>query len=188
MPQKSELLPGLAAAFAELGYRRATTAALAQRCQVQETTLYRIWTDKKAMFVDTIDYVGENSLRIYKEILRGAHDSSSPAKTILDYESKHIGEFRKYRIVFSALPEANDPDVRHALQRVYHRVHAFIVQVVSRNAPSSDVDAATVSWGIIGLGTIMTILDELCMMNREEIEEVFKLVGSLLIRNGDSSH
>ena len=42
-PEKiKELLPVVARAFAELGYRRTTTADLARRCGVRENVLYRL--------------------------------------------------------------------------------------------------------------------------------------------------
>ena len=47
--KRRELLPIVARAFADLGYRRTTTAALAGSCGVQENILYRLWPDKKAM-------------------------------------------------------------------------------------------------------------------------------------------
>ena len=59
--KRRELLPRLARAFADLGYRRTTTAELARRCQARETTLYRLWPDKKAMFIAAIRYVYELS-------------------------------------------------------------------------------------------------------------------------------
>ena len=40
--RRRELLPLVAEAFSELGYRRATTAELAARCGVQENILYRL--------------------------------------------------------------------------------------------------------------------------------------------------
>lgn len=55
--QRERILPVLAATFAELGYRRTTTATLAERCEVRENILYRLWADKKAMFIAVIDYV-----------------------------------------------------------------------------------------------------------------------------------
>ena len=55
--RRETLLPRLARAFAELGYRRTTTAELARRCRTRETTLYRLWPDKKAMFIAAIRYV-----------------------------------------------------------------------------------------------------------------------------------
>jgi AcrR family transcriptional regulator len=188
MSKKETLLPTLVSAFAEMGYRRATTAALAKRCEVQETILYRIWADKKAMFVDAIDYVAENTLRIYREVLKSAPDATNPVGVLVNYEATHLGEFRNYRIVFSALPECNDPEVRQALQRMYHRIHVFIVEIMARSVPKSAVNIANMSWGIIGLGTIITIMNELNIMNAAEREQVFKQVAALMIDQTGSEH
>jgi AcrR family transcriptional regulator len=187
MAKKEELLPAITSTFAEIGYRRATTAILAQRCQVQETILYRIWADKKAMFVDAIDYVAERTLNTYRDVLAAsAGDAKAPAEALLAYESRHIGEFGNYRIIFAALPETNEPDIRDALQRMYRQLHAFIVETVARSAPG--IDAVKSAWGLIGLGTMMTISDGLGLMNRREREDVFRHVGSLMLGATESEH
>ena len=49
--KREKLLPIVARTFAECGYRRATTAKLAQRCKVRENILHRLWPDKKTMFL-----------------------------------------------------------------------------------------------------------------------------------------
>ncbi|MFO0984918.1 MAG: TetR/AcrR family transcriptional regulator [Planctomycetota bacterium] len=82
--KRRELLPILVRAFAELGFRRATTAELASRCGVQENILYRLFEDKKQMFVAAIDYVYEHSLRVWREILQGDARGSSAAQRLLD--------------------------------------------------------------------------------------------------------
>ena len=64
--KRKELLPIVAQTFAELGYRRATTAELALRCEVRENILYRIWSDKKAMFIASIDYVYEQAASVWR--------------------------------------------------------------------------------------------------------------------------
>lgn len=184
MPKKDDLLPILVSTFADMGYRRATTAALARRCQVQENILYRIWPDKKAMFADAIDYVADNNLRIYREAMERAGDAGNPAEALLAYESRHIGEFHNYRIIFAALSEINDPDIQHALQRAYRRIHTFLVEVVARNAEGPNMNASSVSWGLIGLGTIMTILDGLGLMDSREREEVIRHIGTVLLQEG----
>jgi AcrR family transcriptional regulator len=184
MSRTRELLPILVAAFAELGYRRATTAMLARRCQVQEMALYRIWPDKKAMFVAAIDYVAENSLRIYRELLREAGEQANPVEVLLAYESSHIGEFGNYRIVFSALPESDDPDIRQALQRMYHRIHGFVVEIVARGDNGGRLDAVKIAWGLMGLGTMMTILDGLGLVAADEREELFGYVSRRLVGLG----
>jgi AcrR family transcriptional regulator len=72
--KRQELLPIVARAFAELGYRRATTAELARRCGVPQNILYRIWPDKKAMFIAAIDYVYELSAATWQRLLDAGHN------------------------------------------------------------------------------------------------------------------
>ena len=43
--RRRELLPVVTDAFAELGYRRTSTAELAERCNVRVNILYRLWPD-----------------------------------------------------------------------------------------------------------------------------------------------
>ena len=62
--------------------------------------LYRLWPDKKAMFIAAIDYVYELSTTIWDKFLRQQDDNQTPAERILAYEAQHHGEFGYYRIVF----------------------------------------------------------------------------------------
>ncbi|MEZ6193430.1 MAG: TetR/AcrR family transcriptional regulator [Phycisphaerales bacterium] len=76
--RRAELVPVLAQAFADLGYRRATTAELAERCGLRENQLYRLWPNKKAMFLASIDYLYEFSAETWRELL-SQDDGRSPA-------------------------------------------------------------------------------------------------------------
>ena len=68
----------LAQAFADLGYRRATTAELAERCGLRENQLYRLWPNKKAMFLASIDYLYEFSAEKWRALL--AQDDAAAAE------------------------------------------------------------------------------------------------------------
>ena len=87
--RRLEFAPVLARTFADLGYRRTTTAELAERCGVRENILYRLWADKQAMFIAALDYVYQLSEETWDELLARADDRASPAELILDYESTH---------------------------------------------------------------------------------------------------
>src|SRR5262245_55832763 len=113
--RRRELAPVLARAFAELGYRRATTAELAQRCGVQEKALYRLWADKRAMFLAALDQVFAESEALWAQLSSERGQGGSTAERLLAYEAEHHGEHRLYRIVFAGLSEADDPHVREAL-------------------------------------------------------------------------
>ncbi|MCP3861480.1 MAG: TetR/AcrR family transcriptional regulator, partial [Phycisphaeraceae bacterium] len=123
--RRDEFTPIIATAFAELGYRRATTAELARRCGVQETILYRIWPDKKAMFLAVIEFVYDASRETWGRILAEA-DQARGARTILEYEADHHGEFGLYRIVFAGLSEVDEPEIRKTLKKMYSRFHRFV--------------------------------------------------------------
>ncbi|MEK6798788.1 MAG: TetR/AcrR family transcriptional regulator, partial [Planctomycetota bacterium] len=86
--RRKRLLPIVAKAFAELGYRRTTTAKLAKRCKVRENILYRLWRDKKAMFVASIEYVYALSAETWGRLLAEADDAKPPAERLLKYEAE----------------------------------------------------------------------------------------------------
>ena len=46
-----------------------------------------------------------------------------PPTALVAYEAKHQGEFGFYRVVFTALVEADDPEIREAITGMYRRFH-----------------------------------------------------------------
>src|SRR5512145_2095824 len=91
--RRRELIGAVAAAFAELGYRRTTTAVLAERCGVQEVALYRLWPDKRAMFVAAIEFVASHSEQVWRDVLARDDAKATGAERVLAHESTHLGEF-----------------------------------------------------------------------------------------------
>src|SRR5579859_2833037 len=157
--KRKELVPVVAQAFAEMGYRRTTTADLARRCGVRENILYRLWPDKKAMFVAAIDYMFDVSVESWEELLQQPAKGHSTARRLLDHEASHHGELGLYRIVFAGLSETDDPEIRRALARMYEHFQKFIRQQIeahrsdSQASNSAKVGLASAAWAVIGLGT-----------------------------------
>jgi AcrR family transcriptional regulator len=188
--QRDELLPILAAAFTQLGYRRTTTAALAERCGVQENILYRLWPDKKAMFLAAIEYVYDFSEQTWLRMLERSRGPGSAARRLLEFESQHHGEFGHYRIIFSGLGETDDPEIRDALKRLFARFHRFLLgQIVAHRsgaAAGSALSAETAAWGVIGLGTIVNIGRELGMLSDPHRKQLIGDVGERLLEGGSA--
>lgn len=178
-------MPIVAKTFAELGYRRTTTAELAKRCKVRENILYRLWRDKKAMFVDSIEFVYALSAETWQRLLAERGDASPPAERLLRYESEHHGESGLQRLVFAGLSETNDPAIRRALRTMYRRFHRFIGAQIStyrdddRRVPRPDV--ALSAWAVIGLGTLASIVQELELLKSGERKRFMAEVGHLLM-------
>lgn len=179
--RRAELLPAIARTFAELGFRRTTTAELAARCEVQEVVLYRLWPDKRAMFIAAIDHVYEVSTVAWERLL-GAADGRSAAERLLDYESTHHGEFGLYRIVFAGLSDTDDGDVRAALVRMYRRFHEFVVRRLREHrGGGTDAALAPLAWALLGMGTISSIGKELGLLTPAQRRNLWRQVGPLLL-------
>jgi AcrR family transcriptional regulator len=181
--RRRELLPQVARAFAELGYRRATTAELAQRCGVRENVLYRLWPDKKAMFLAAIDHVYEVAMGAWDKVLRRGGEGT-PAQQILAYESEHYGETGLYRLVFAGLSETDDPEVRAALRRMYGRFHAFLRDRVAEHrggSGESAPDADVAAWAIVGIGTVSNLMRELRLVPAAERARLLREIGVLML-------
>lgn len=182
--RRRELLPVVARAFAELGYRRTTTAELADRCGVQENILYRLWPGKKAMFIAAIEYVYDLAARTWAGLLEGGA-AGSTAEKLLRYESRHVGEFGHARIVFAGLSETDDPDIRRALSRMYHRYQRFVVDQVGAHRAGrgrgKTADPALAAWALIGLGTVASIARELDLLSDRDRRRLMMEVGRLLL-------
>ncbi|MHC4953338.1 MAG: TetR/AcrR family transcriptional regulator [Planctomycetota bacterium] len=188
--RRREFVPILARAFAEMGYRRATTAELARRCDVQETILYRLWPEKKAMFIAAIEYVYDLSTKKWEELLAVEGDGMTAAERILQYEAEHHGEFGLYRVLFAGLSEADDDEIQQALFRMYGRYQAFVERRVldhrktkagkaDRNAGVAPADLT--AWAIVGMGTVTSIARELGLLSPKNRKRLWEQVGRVLL-------
>ncbi len=182
--RREELRPILAEVFAEMGYRRATTAELARRCGLRENVLYRLWPDKRAMFIAAIEHVYELSVETWKGLLQEIRPAdTSTAERLLAYEAQHQGEFGFYRIVFAGLNETDDPEIRRALRDMYSSFQRFIETQVRAHRGEQDrgPDASLAAWAIIGLGTVANIGRELELLGRNRRRDLVRGVGQILL-------
>ncbi|MFY9342615.1 MAG: helix-turn-helix domain-containing protein, partial [Planctomycetota bacterium] len=155
--RRHEAVRAIAATFAELGYRRTTTAVLAERCELTEVALYRLWPDKRAMFIAAIGFVGDNTERIWQQLTASARAGASGAERILAHEQEHLGEFGFHRILFAGLSETDDAEIKAALRAVYERLLALIEARVDEHRAGRRSGhlppAALTAWALVGLGT-----------------------------------
>jgi len=183
--QSKKLLPIVCEVFSELGYRRTTTAELAHRCDVRENILYRLWPDKKAMFLAAIDDIFRSRAEVWNEILADRHAPEQAVERIVEYESQHQGEFGFYRIVFTALTETDDDDIRVALVDMYKRFHQLVCgQVAAGRGPGnleSGLPVEMAAWGLLGLATISNIIRELKLLLPRQRERMFATVAKCLV-------
>ncbi len=186
--RRAELIGKVAAAFAELGYRRTTTAELARRCGVQEPILYRLWPDKRAMFIASLEFVATHSQRIWTEAMAAggkAAAKQTTAERVLGYEAEHLGEFGLYRILFAGWSETDDLEIRAALRRVYELFLEFITARVREHRSVRDgaalPAAEATAWALLGLGTVINLGRELDLLPDRARARLFASIGQHLL-------
>ncbi|ODA33836.1 TetR/AcrR family transcriptional regulator [Planctopirus hydrillae] len=181
--QRKKLLPIVCQTFRDLGYRRTTTAELAQRCGVRVNILYRLWPDKKAMFLAAIHDVFESRAEKWGELVADLPDSARRVEQLIAYESQHQSELGFYRVIFTALAETDDDEMRETLIEMYRQFHKLVVQQISTGRESR-VNGPAVSdaaWGLIGLATISNIIVELSLLGPRQREKMFASVAQSLV-------
>lgn len=175
--------PLVAAAFIELGYRGTTTAELAQRCGVRENVLYRVWPNKKAMFLDAVEHVYAATMSAWDRIAGDASLGGTVAERILNNQADFHGRMRLYRIIFAAITE-DDPDIKSALREVYRRFHEFITRRIEEHRgrrPRGGPEPALAAWAMIGLGAVVDVQRELEILPVAERRRLMGAVGRLML-------
>ena len=194
--RKPDFLPLIAEAFVEKGFRRTTTAQLAERCQVRENELYRIWPNKKSMFLDSIRFVFDHVVAQWKSGI-DLEAEATAAEQLIANQARQRGDSRLHRVIFTGLGEVDDPEIRKALKNLYQQFHKVISGYVRDHREKlrqdsdklksgvlefslSDEDTA---WAMIGLGSIFDIQHELgvgTMARRREMlgESISSLLNS----------
>ena len=182
--RRETMLPRITEVFGELGYRRATTAALAERCGLQETQLYRLWPSKKAMFLAVIDHLYDLEVEGWNRVI-ASHSPAEAIDLIFAEEARHRGRSGLHRITLAALSESDDAEVREAVRRMYRRFHRYIRDMLKQLHPNlpdgaTPPDPTTAAWAIIGLGTLVNIGREFDLFGQATQVRLINEIGAHL--------
>jgi AcrR family transcriptional regulator len=181
--QRKKLLPIVCQTFRDLGYRRTTTAELAKRCGVRVNILYRLWPDKKAMFLAAIEDIFRSRAEKWGELVVDLPDPARRVARLIAYETQHQSDFGFYRVIFTALAETDDHEMRETLIQMYRQFHTLVVQQISTGRAShpNGPPASDAAWGLIGLATISNIIVELNLLGPRQRAQMFTAVAKNLV-------
>ena len=137
------------------------------------------------MFVAAIDDIFRSRAEKWNEILADRPGPANAVERIIEYESHHQGESGFYRIVFTALTEADDDDIRVALVGMYKRFHQLVCRQIQTGHGSGDLESGLptemAAWGLLGLATIANIIRELKLLPPRQRERMFAAVAKCLV-------
>jgi AcrR family transcriptional regulator len=174
--KRDHFLPLIAQYFSDHGYDGATTAGIAKTCGVRQNVLYRIWTDKEAMFVAVIEFIHSYTIEFWDSI--APKKGETKVEAILRLQSKDHGSLRYYRIIFSGLLQ-DSKDVRKALRRLYVGIHEYIERAVEshreqRRKTSGKFNPDVAAWGMMGLAAMADIQRELRIKSQSSRETLLR--------------
>lgn len=155
--RREQLLDTAAKLFAVHGYAGATTSEIAKAAGVTEPIIYRHFPSKRDMFIALIERTGEQTIKLWEHELRTAPDPAERLKRLIRANPMVTNRGRGlYRVIITAMTEADDPKVQEALNRHLQMLHVFLVKEVERAQGSHQVSARfspeLTAWALIHLG------------------------------------
>jgi AcrR family transcriptional regulator len=167
------------AVFAASNYARVGTADLAKAAGISEPALYRYFSSKKDLFIATIKDSGARLLEIWERL---SMEMVNPLDVLwavgLGYYDHLRSRSPVTKLLFQAISQAEDPEIRRAL----HEIFAFLIGFIMENIEEAkrrgfirhDVDTIVAAWQFLGMGLCLDLIHMLGFtgeVDRSAVEE-----------------
>jgi AcrR family transcriptional regulator len=171
------------AMFAASNYARVGTAELAKAAGISEPALYRYFASKKELFISTIKAAGKRLLDIWERLASEVVDPLEVIRAIgLGYYDHLRSRSPVMKLLFQALTEADDEEIRQALHSNFAAFIRFLAENVeegkSQGLIGQDVNPTVAAWQFMAFGLTLDLIHLLGFdeeLNRSYVEEWGKL-------------
>lgn len=161
--RRRRIIESARAVFAASNYWKVSTADLAKAAGVSEPAIYRHFPSKKALFLATLKETAPRLLAIWDRIAAEVEDPMEILGSIgLSYYDNLKNRSAPMRLLFQALAEADEPDIRAALRRNFASFAQFLSEVIDdgkrRRLVRPDVDSDLVAWRFLSTGLALNVI------------------------------
>jgi AcrR family transcriptional regulator len=171
------------AMFAASNYARVGTAELAKAAGISEPALYRYFASKKELFISTIKAAGKRLLDIWERLASEVVDPLEVIRAIgLGYYDHLRSRSPVMKLLFQALSEADDEEIRQALHSNFAALVRFLKENIEEGKRqgliSQDVNPTVAAWQFMAFGLTLDLIHLLGFdeeLNRSYVEEWGKL-------------
>jgi TetR/AcrR family transcriptional regulator len=166
------------AMFAASNYTRVSTAELAKAAGISEPALYRYFPSKKDLFISTIKTAGKRLLDIWERL---AGELIDPLEIIRAIGRGYYYHLRSHspvmKLLFQAISEADDEDIRQALRDNFAAFIRFLEENIEEGKRHGvirqDVNPGVAAWQFMAFGLALDLvhllgLDEKLSRNHAE--------------------
>ncbi len=159
--RERQILEAAKAVIAASNYRAATTARIAAEAGVSEPVIYNHFKSKKELFLGVLDDVAASTLDHWKGAAEGLDD---PVEAIRAVGHRHfhfiIDHQAEGKILFQAVSEVDDPDIKENLRRHFGGFAAYMLSLLEegkeRGRIRPDIDTLVAAWELLALGITST--------------------------------
>lgn len=135
--RKKEIVQATMDLTAEVGIKKVTTQAIADKVGIAQPTVFRHFKTREAIFVSVISWISEN---LFKAISKGM-DSTTPADeklhTLLKRQLNFISKHRAIpKVLFSDLLHLESPKLKAAIQEVMNNYMKRVTQLLNEGVES----------------------------------------------------
>lgn len=162
--RRQEILRCALRAFSRANYMRVTIADLAREAGISEPALYKHFASKKDLFLTLVSNIGDRMIETWREI---AAEAPSPIEALRRIGARHFAKALRNKdytvVMFQAISEVADPDVRGTLRDVYGRYVAFIEGLLDDARRHGllgpkHLDSRITAWNIVALGFSLNLV------------------------------
>ena len=155
--RKKRIIESARGVFAASNYWKVSTADLARAADVSEPALYRYFSSKKELFLSTIKITAPRLIDSWQRV---AEEVDDPLETLWSIGVGYYDHLKSHSAVmklqFQALVEADDPDIRKALQDNFSSFVDFVAEIIDdgkrRGQVRQDIEARAYAWHFLGMG------------------------------------
>jgi hypothetical protein len=121
----------------------------------------------------------------WKSALDKTSSTSSRVVRLVELTSKDLGENGLYRVIFAALNETDDVEIKRAMQRLYQRYHVTLdAELVAHHkllGTSTPTECSDLAWALISMVSFMNMALDLELMDSKERKRFFSAMAFKLI-------
>ena len=171
------------AMFAASNYARVGTSELAKAAGISEPALYRYFPSKKDLFISTIKAAGKRLLDIWERLASEVVDPLEVIRAIgLGYYDHLRSRSPVMKLLFQALSEADDEEIRQALHGNFAAFIRFLEENIEEGKRQEvirqDVNPTVAAWQFMAFGLTLDLIHLLGFdeeLNRSYVEDWGKL-------------
>lgn len=149
--------------MAQSNYRTTSIAEIASEAGITEPAVYRYFPTKKALFIAIIEDVGNRVQQLWQSLIE---ESTGPVDALrrisLNYYERAMTRRGDLKVLFQALAEVDDPDIREALRAQFRGyvdlLKGQIDQCVAQGFIHPDVDSLTAAWSFLSVGFTLNLV------------------------------